>query len=381
MLQTHVLLQTLQQIKGRAGYLLNLKTEPWFGRHVSLQRSFPYLVARKIPQNRFLTVRIDIINKCNLRCKMCYFSMEKVKQQPRVEMPVELFEKIAAQVFPVAKQVIISAGAEPLYAPKFPEMLEIAARYALPHLAFFTNGTLLNERNIETIIRSGVNVIMLSFDGATPQTYQSIRRGARFEHVVNNIRTLQARKTQRGSPTPALHFAAVLMKSNIHELPDLLRLAKELGVAHVTASHLVPYVELDIKEESLTLHQDLANTYLEQARQVAREIGISFDAPPNFVGSEMPNFRTSERPNFQPLTRCHWPWDEILIRPDGSVNPCCYWYENVSMGNFHSQSFKQIWHGKAYKQLRRELENGTLREMCQKCPEMNAKRTEVDVVN
>lgn len=379
MFQIHTLLQTFQQIKGRAGYLLNLKTEPWLGRHVSLQQSFPYLVARKVSQPRFLTVRIDIINKCNLRCKMCYFSMEKLKQQPRIEMPVELFEKIAAQVFPVAKQVLISAGAEPLYAPKFPQMLEIAARYALPHLSFFTNGTLLNEQNIETIIRSGVNVIILSFDGATPETYQAIRRGARFEQVVSNIRTLQTMKAKLGSSTPALHFGVVLMKSNIHELPDLLRLAKELGIAHVTASHLVPYAELNTKEESLTLHQDLANTYLDQARQVAREIGLSFDVPPNFTKNTEASFSEENQP--VPPTRCHWPWDEILIRPDGSVNPCCYWYENLSMGNFHTRSFKQIWHGKAYKQLRRELENGTLREMCQKCPEMNARRTEVDVVN
>lgn len=388
MFQTQALVQTLQQIKGRAGYLLNLKTEPWFGRHVSLQRSFPYLAARQISQERFLSVRIDIINKCNLRCKMCYFSMEKVKQQPRIEMPVELFEKIAHQVFPVAKQVLISAGAEPLYAKKFPQMLEIAARYALPHLSFFTNGTLLNEQNIESIITSGVNMIMLSFDGATAQTYEAIRRGARFEHVIHNIRTLQAMKAQRSSPIPALHFGVVLMKSNIHELPDLLRLAKDLGVAHVTASHLVPYAELETKEESLTLYPDLANTYLDQARQVAREIGLSFDAPPNFAEQADTNL-TGKEPTPVPSqdgssgssTRCHWPWDEILIRPDGSVNPCCYWYENLSMGNFHTQSFKQIWHGKAYKQLRHELETGTLREMCQKCPEMNARRVEVDTVN
>ena len=372
------LVKSLQQVKGRAGYLINLKTEPWFGRHVSLRRSFPYIISRKLPPTRFLTVRIDITNKCNLRCKMCYFSMEKVKQQPRTEMSVHLFQKIAREVLPVAKQLIISAGAEPLYSRKFPEMLEIAARHHVPYTAFFTNGTLFNEHNIKTIITAGVNVIIISFDGATPQTYEAIRRGAKFEQVVKNIRLLQDMKKQLGSSTPALHFGVVLMRTNITELPDILHLAKELGIVHVTASHLVPYSEIGTKEESLSLYQNLANTYLDKARQVAQDIGMTFDAPPNFSGSPAPPLVNSSGSKVKP--RCHWPWDEILIRPDGSVNPCCYWYENISLGNFSTQSFKEIWYGKHYKKLRKELTTHSLREMCRKCPEMNSRSNEVEVV-
>ncbi|MBD3309188.1 radical SAM protein [candidate division KSB3 bacterium] len=369
--------QALHAIKGRAGYLINLKTEPWFGRHISLQRTFPYLLFRKIVPERFLSVRIDITNKCNLRCKMCYFSMEKVKQQPRTEMPVQLFRKIARQVFPVARQLIISAGAEPLYAKDFPKMLEIVADYDIPHTAFFTNGTLLNEQNITTIIASGISLITISFDGATAHTYEAIRRGAKFDRVINNIRLLQHIKRQMASSTPALHFGVVLMQTNIAELPDLLRLAKDLGIERVTASHLVPYSELGTKTESLRETPDLANTYLDNARQVAQEIGIAFDAPPNFT-QEPPQPIPPESHQSPPT--CHWPWDEILIRPDGSVNPCCYWYENMSMGNFSTQSFKQIWHGNAYQTLRHELTTHSLREMCRRCPEMSSQSREVEVV-
>ena len=369
---------SLWEIKGRLGYLVNQKTEPWFGAHVSLRRAFPYLVVAKLPQachfdcaqDRFLTVRIDITNRCNLRCKMCYFSMKEVQAKPREEMPVTLFRKIAQDVLPAATQLIISAGAEPLYAKQFPAMLAIIAGYHVPHVAFFTNGTLLTPDLSATILRTGVNVITISFDGATPQTYEAIRRGAKFDQVIRNIQVLQDLKKQAGSATPALHFGVVLMKMNIAELPDILRLAHTLGIARVTASHVVPYAELGTKEESLRRYPDLADTYLARARQVAQEFALPFDAPPNFA-----------EPRAAMPASCEWPWREILIRPDGSVHPCCYWYEDTSMGNFAAQAFQEIWQGPAYAQLRRELTAKAYRPGCAHCPALNPEHGEVKIVN
>ncbi len=365
MMPSHSIVHALQQIKGRMGYLVNQKTEPWFGVHLSLQWSFPYMVVSKLSRPRFLTVRMDMINKCNLHCKMCYFSLNEVKRKPRIEMSLQLFRKIAKDVFPVASQLIISAGAEPLCSEQFPDMLAIAAQYNIPHVAFFTNGTLFNHDNISKIIDTRVNVIIISFDGATPRTYEAIRRGAKFDQVVENIRLLQEIKAKKGLSTPAIHFGVVLMNTNIKELPDLLVFAKELGIAHVTASHIVPYYELGTREESLSLHQERTNIYLNKARQTAQEIGLSFDAPPNFSGDQ----NNSSTPPTDSL--CQWPWREILIRPDGNVHPCCYWYEDRSMGNFNSQRFKKIWYGREYTKLRQELTTHSLREMCRKCPEMN----------
>ncbi|MCP4402801.1 MAG: radical SAM protein [bacterium] len=363
------MMQSMQDIKGRWGYLVNQKTEPWFGVHVSLQRSFPYLKISRLLRERFLTVRIDIVNRCNLRCKMCYFSLDEVRNKPRIEMSAQLFQKIAKDLFPLASQLIVSAGAEPLCAKNFPRMLEIAAPYEIPHTAFFTNATLLNQENIPTIIRAGVNVITVSFDGATPQTFEAVRRGADFEKVVENIRLLQKIKKQLGHSTPAIHFGVVLMKSNIRELPDILRMAKELGVARVTASHLIPYTELGSKEESLNPCRELANTCLDEARNTAQELAMPFDAPPNFP-------KTSERQQpSSPLPpkrlECYWPWREILIRPDGSVQPCCYWYEDTSMGEFTGNRFTEIWFGPRYQRLREELTHQTFRNTCAQCPGMN----------
>ena len=95
---------------------------------------------------------------------------------------------------------------------------------------------------------------------------------------------------------------------------------------------------------------------------------MAFDAPPNFP----PRGHAEAHPSAPPARlECYWPWRELLIRPDGTTHPCCYWYEDTSMGEFSSQRFSAIWFGAKYRRLREELTAGAYRETCAKCPGMN----------
>jgi MoaA/NifB/PqqE/SkfB family radical SAM enzyme len=38
------------------------------------------------------------------------------------------------------------------------------------------------------------------------------------------------------------------------------------------------------------------------------------------------------------------------------------------MGDFNTQTFKEIWHGKEYRRLRQELKTNSLRKTCSNCP-------------
>ena len=364
MYPTHPIFNRLRPIKRQIGYLVNRTTEKWCGRHLALRDSFPYF---RVTKPRFLTVRLDAINKCNLRCQMCYFSLDEIRNLPLSEMSLQLFQKIAAEVFPLTHRLILSAGAEPLLAKYFPAMLEIAAQYDLPQMCFTTNGMLLDERKIEQIIRAGVEYILVSFDGATPQTYESIRRGANFDRVLGNIQLLQKLKKHYRSLTPAIHFSTVLMRSNIEEFPEIIRLAKDLGVAQVEANHLVPYHGLDMQQETLNHYKRLANTYFDQARQLAQTLKVALIAPPNFSESDSQALQHDTQSN-SARKRCQWPWHELIINPEGTVYPCCYWFETTSMGNFQTQSFQEIWEGQEYQQLREELTTNSLREICRNCP-------------
>ena len=198
-----------------------------------------------------LKVLIDVSNKCNLRCTMCHFSFDKVFYRPAEHMKPEDFQRVAAEVFPYAHTVVLSAGSEPTVSPYFAEILHLASRWPLQELKFLTNATRLTKTLAATILDSSVTQIDISIDGACAETYEKIRRGGRFENVVNNIRHMRDMKHLRGLTAPLMQFNVTLMRSNLLELDQFVDLAEECGVERIGCRHLMPYAGLDVAAESL----------------------------------------------------------------------------------------------------------------------------------
>lgn len=347
-------LPTIKQVTRLINTIIDKRT----GRTFRKIRRFPFIIFER---KRFLTVRMDIINRCNLRCKMCYFALEDIRNAPLSRMSPHLFQKIANDVFPQTQHLIFSAGAEPLMSQHFPEMLTIAQHYHLPYISFFTNGMLLDKTLARQIIISGINEIHFSVDGATKATYESIRVGARFEELVANIQTLHDMKIQCNSLIPKISFQIVLMHSNIDELPASVSLAQQLHVENINASLLVPYKGLNLQDEVLCKDSEEVKQALLTAKTTAHQNNIHFGVPPGMMNDESPQ-------KFPTKSCCQSPWTEILVNPDGSVYPCCFWYEETSMGNFIEQTFQDIWEGEAYTHLRTEILSGNLRSTCAHCP-------------
>ncbi|MEM8711563.1 MAG: radical SAM protein, partial [Planctomycetota bacterium] len=132
---------------------------------------------------RAFNVKMDVINQCNIRCKMCHFNDPAYSyvNLPKKEMTVESFARIAEEVFPYTGDLSLSASTEPLLHGNFSQLLEIVARYRVPHVMMHTNALLMTEEFAESIVRGGMNHISISIDGATPETYEEIRRGGKFD--------------------------------------------------------------------------------------------------------------------------------------------------------------------------------------------------------
>jgi MoaA/NifB/PqqE/SkfB family radical SAM enzyme len=206
-----------------------------------------------------LKVLMDISNKCNLRCRMCHFSFDRVFYRPADYLSPDGFRRIAAEVFPFAHTVVLSAGSEPTTSPHFEEILRIASEWPLRELKFLTNGTLLTESMTATLLDSRVSQIDVSIDGARAATYEHIRRGGRFDKLVRNLKRLRDLKRARGLPNPRVQFNVTLMKSNLRELDQFVDLAEECGVERIGCRHLMPYAGLDMAHESLFDVQPEAN--------------------------------------------------------------------------------------------------------------------------
>ena len=326
---------------------------------------------------RPLHLEMDILNQCNIRCVMCHFSLDSVSKRKKQEMSVEDFARVADELFPVCKHVSLSFNTEPLLHRRFGDILDVAGRYRVPSLYMITNAMLLKPATIELLIRHRVS-LCVSVDGATKETYERIRAGAKFDRLVANLNALREAKV--GLPAdhpPSLHLNFVLMRSNIRELPDFVRLGKELGASSVGAVHLVPYEGVDMEAESLDQDKALCNEMLQQAREVGREVGLATYFPGDFREAPAPGAAAAvnEGLPFLPTTggepqasRCRFPWHWVGLTPEGEIRPCGWWYGEAPMGNIRTQSFGDIWNSEPYRNLRAEHMEGRLRQACLTCP-------------
>ncbi len=364
---------------------------------------------------RFLRVKLDLANKCQLKCVMCHFAHPEFVGNS-ADMDVELLEKVAAETFPLAHEVVPSSSAEPLMARNLPRVLELCREYEVPRFHFSTNGLSLNDRIIDKVLETGMTEMTFSIDTHVKETFEEIRTPAPFDKTIANLDRMIRRKREFGSGKPKIYVTAVLMRKNIEEMPDFIRFMKDHGVDALNFVHMGVIGGLGIENETLLKHPTIANATLEEMRRVADEIGIEATMPgpiPEHLGdavdgSDAPQAHESEGTALIPegatmsseevaefLNRknrefnlavgekrrhtrpCYFPWFYIHINPDGTVFPCGCWFEFTTFGDFKTQTFKEIWTGENYRELRKQLTSLAFRPVCANCSVANMGRPDV----
>jgi radical SAM protein with 4Fe4S-binding SPASM domain len=150
----------------------------------------------------------------------------------------------------------------------------------------------------------------------------------------------------------------VIQKNNIGELIEYLKLVQDLGINEVCLYHMVAH-EMELFKLSLFNYKEEANRRFDEARKVASEMGIILSTPPNFGEDK----KLAQKESYK--QRCFQPWKEILISHTGLMSPCCTWRDS-SHGDIRD-GLENVWNGKLYCSLRRELVTGKLRDACRKC--------------
>jgi radical SAM protein with 4Fe4S-binding SPASM domain len=263
---------------------------------------------------------------------------------------------------------------------RFLELLAITKRYEIPSVYITTNGLLLNPDLIDKIVRFHyLTWITVSIDAATRSTYERIRVGGSFDKLIANVREINRAKQRSGSDEPLIGLNFVLMRSNIRELPAVVRLAHELQADSVCAYHMVPFHigDGDTREESLEQDKALCNRMLDEARAEAGKLELQIILPDRFeeapatsvfTRTNYPAFGLNAREEDFARSWCQFPWHYLGIDPHGYVNPCGWWYSEPPMGNIQTESFEEIWNNEHYRALRAEHLCGGLRATCQACP-------------
>ena len=310
---------------------------------------------------------IEVSAVCNLDCITCPRQKDVTPEDLEL-MPLDTYYKIADSIFPYIKDVNFIGLGESLMHPQIEKIISYAkSRYVGVNMT--SNGTIMTPRTIDKIINAGLDSIAFSIDGGTKETFETIRVNARFDKVKRNIKRLIEVKKERGLERPWIAMGLVLMKTNVHELADVVRLCAELEVPTLNAENVFTWSHQ--MEEELPLYNGMTQEHeeaLEHAKRVAKEIGINL---------ELPNFE------IQPPGPCSYqPHRHFVVTWRGDLRPCCNLYHpyhyvfqgkkkfapETTMGNLLREDFNTIWNKPEYISFRDVNMTGVgLPEVCEDC--------------
>ena len=305
--------------------------------------------------------QIETTNICNIKCKMCAHVVESWrKKNPPKNLSLDEFKLIVNQL-PYIQYALISGVGEPLLNPHILDMIQYAHCKGVK-TGFFTNAVLLTpNRTRELLNANGLADINVSIDAGKPESYESIRVGAKFSEVCNNIESFIKIRAEMNKKEPVLSVYMVVMRENVEEIPLLIKTVGRLGVRYLRFHSILESEDTEgnsISREEIKL--------FEEYERLAAEHNVVLFLDKITDGSK----------NKLENRTCKDPWRLVYVNVDGKINPCCYSYYDDSgdMGNIFKNSLDEIWNNMPYRNFRHELKTG-MPDVCKKCQIYSIKST------
>lgn len=265
---------------------------------------------------------VDLTNRCNLSCAMCPHSE---MQRAKGDMDMAMFKKICDESLKFRMPLDwFNFYGEPLLYPQLEEALAYFSKYGMGKGVVSTNGLLLNEKNINILVRYCKNV-RVAIDTGRGDVYRILRNNDRFQMVCRNIQ-------------------------------NLIKLSKNRNTM------------IEIQWLRTRLNSDEGFEELEKIFGKHKHVSYLKKVCDNFIPGG-PDFTIEARPK-EDITKCYQPNSYFVILQNGDCILCCRDIEGKQVvGNVSENTIFEIWNGKRAERLRMQLKSGLLDELpiCQEC--------------
>lgn len=285
---------------------------------------------------------LEMTSACNIKCIFCGRDEAEFNQ---TYLKLEVLDKLS-NALQHCEEVTLFGWGEPTINPNFSKFLakldEINVRKY-----FVTNGTRL-DKFIDDIFKYHVDIIAISLDGADSKVNDSIRVGAKFDKIIENISKITAKKEELNLTYPYLNFVFVAMESNIRELPKMIKLAKDLKMQEVKVVFLTAFSP-EMLKESLYNKQELVKSEFSKAMALAKELDIKLKLP-YLQGEDIAGDKYHKD--------CFVGWRDFFIGSDDSIRPCQS--TSLKFGNLSDyDTFEDAWNSKVMQDFRANVnDNG-----------------------
>lgn len=290
-----------------------------------------------------ISISFEPTTSCNLRCPECPSGL-RAFTRPTGMLQKDFFKDTIDQLYKKLLYLVFYFQGEPYLNPAFLEMVKYASAKGI-YTATSTNAHYLNDVNAKKTIESGLDRLIISIDGTTQDVYQQYRIGGNLNKVIEGAKNIVKWKKALNSKTPFVFFQFLVVKPNEHQIEEIKRLGKEIGVDDV---------------------------WLKTAQIYDYE-----NDPNNLIPSNVKYSRYKKKANGKVETlnklsnHCWRLWHATVISWDGLVVPCCFDKDaQHTLGDLKGKPFKEVWHNEKYIHFRKEiLQSRKNIDICKNCSE------------
>ncbi len=289
-----------------------------------------------------MTISFEPTTACNLRCPECPSGL-RAFTRPTGNLKEDFFKETIDDIYKELLYLIFYFQGEPYINPKFLDMVKYANNKGI-YTITSTNAHFLNDDNARKTIESGLDRLIISVDGTSQETYESYRKEGNLENVLMGARNIIKWKKKLKSKTPHTIFQFLVVKPNEHQIPEIYKLAKEIGIDEVKLKTAQIY--------DYAGGNPLIPT-IDQYSRYKKESDGTYS-----IKNEL-------------LNHCWKLWHACVVTWDGLVVPCCFDKDAIHrLGDLKNAKFSEIWHNENYAHFRSQLLKGRDQiDICKNCTE------------
>jgi len=313
-----------------------------------------FKVRRKIMPLPFFA-QIEPTTRCNFNCVTCTRTTLNPSRLNR-DLTLEEFKIILEQI-PSLIEIKLQGMGEPFLNPHLEEILEYGKKQKISFYTI-TNGSVLK---FYKHLLQYFDFLTISFDSSSKENFEKIRRGAKFEEIIENAKELIHYKIQHKLKTK-IGFNTVVSHLNYQEINAIVELAKNLKLDYVG------FVEVENWTTPLEKEFEIEREFIRESRKYSQKIKNIIE---NVIKKNNSFTQVSFYSSQKRKSICTWPFYRVFITVDGFVTPCCIRMnpQVFNFGNIFEETFEKIWNGEKYLKFRESLIKDLPNPVCDFCPD------------